>query len=143
MPSSPLPDELRSFLEKPNPAVIATLRPDGQPVTVATWYVLDGDRIYVNMDAGRKRVEHLRQDPRVSLTVLGDESWYQHVSFVGRVVEMAGDPDLSGIDRLSTHYTGNPYSNRDNERVGAWIEIERWHTWTSGRPMKVELEARG
>ena len=49
MPTSPLPDELRDFLAKPNPSVIATLRPDGQPVTVATWYVLDGDRILVNM----------------------------------------------------------------------------------------------
>ena len=53
MPISPLSDELREFLAKPNPSVIATLRPDGQPVTVATWYVLDGDRILVNMDAGR------------------------------------------------------------------------------------------
>lgn len=142
MPSSPLPDELREFLAKPNPCVIATLRPDGQPVTVATWYVLDGDRILVNMDAGRKRVEHLRQDPRVSLTVLGSESWYEHVSIVGRVAEMTDDPDLSGIDRLAIHYLGNPYSNRDNARVNAWIEIERWHTWGGGRPMRVESEAR-
>ena len=34
MPTSPLPDELRDFLAKPNPSVIATLRPDGQPVTL-------------------------------------------------------------------------------------------------------------
>ena len=139
MPSSPLPDELREFLAKPNPSVIATLRPDGQPVTVATWYVLDGDRILVNMDAGRKRVEHLGRDPRVSLTVLATDSWYRHVSIIGRVAELAEDADLSGIDRLSTHYMGNPYSNRDNARVNAWIEIERWHTWDGGRPMGVEL----
>ena len=142
MPTSPLPDELRDILAKPNPAVIATLRADGQPVTVATWYLLDGDRILVNMDAGRKRVENLRQDPRVSITVLDTESWYRHVSIVGRLAEMNDDPDLSGIDRLSTHYMGNPYSNRDNARVNAWIEVERWHTWTGGRPMEVELEAR-
>ena len=90
MPTSPLPDELRDFLAKPNPSVIATLRPDGQPVTVATWYVLDGDRILVNMDAGRKRVEHLRQDPRVSLTVMDNDSWYRHVSIIGRVAELDG-----------------------------------------------------
>jgi PPOX class probable F420-dependent enzyme len=143
MPSSPLPDELRDFLARPNPSVIATLRPDGQPVTVATWYLLDGDRIFVNMDAGRKRVEHLRNDPRVSITVLDTESWYKHVSIVGRVTELSDDPDLSGIDRLSTHYVGNPYGNRDSARVNAWIEIDRWHTWTGGRPMDVELETRG
>jgi PPOX class probable F420-dependent enzyme len=142
MPSSPLPDELREFLAKPNPSVIATLRPDGQPVTVATWYVLDGDRILVNMDAGRKRVEHLRTDPRVSITVLDTESWYRHVSVVGHVAELSDDADLSDIDRIARHYTGDRYANRDNARVNAWIEIDRWHTWTGGRPMKAELEAR-
>ena len=141
MPTSPLPDELRDFLAKPNPSVIVTLRPDGQPVTVATWYVLDGDRILVNMDAGRKRVEHLRQDSRVSLTVMDTDNWYRHVSIIGRVAELADDSDLSGVDRLSTHYLGNPYGQRDRPRVNAWIEIERWYTWEGGGPMGVESES--
>lgn len=142
MPSSPLPDALRTFLEAPNPCVIATLREDGTPVTVATWYVLDGDRILVNMDAGRKRVEHLRRDPRVALTMMATDSWYKHVSVVGRVTEMADDPDLSGIDRLSVHYVGSPYGQRDRPRINAWIEIERWHTWAGGGAMEAELAAR-
>jgi hypothetical protein len=91
------------------------------------------------MDAGRKRVEHLHQDPRVSLTVMDTDSWYRHVSIIGRVAELADDSDLSGIDRLSTHYFGNPYGQRDRPRVNAWIEIERWHTWEAGGPMGVEL----
>jgi PPOX class probable F420-dependent enzyme len=141
VPTSPLPAELRELLAKPNPAVIATVRADGQPVTVATWYVLDGDRILVNMDAGRKRVEHLGRDPRVSLTVLATDSWYRHVSIIGRVAELAEDVDLSGIDRLSTHYLGSPYGQRDRPRVNAWIEVERWYTWEGGGPMGVELES--
>jgi PPOX class probable F420-dependent enzyme len=98
-------------------------------VSVATWYLLDGDRILVNMDAGRKRLEYLRQDPRVSLTALDESSWYTHVSVRGRVVEMADDPDLADIDRLSRHYTGDPYPTRDRGRVSAWIEIDSWHGW--------------
>jgi PPOX class probable F420-dependent enzyme len=133
MPTGPLPEDLRELLAKPNPAVIATVRPDGQPVSVATWYLLDGDRILVNMDEGRARLEHLRQDPRVSLTALAQDDWYTHVSVRGRVVELADDPDLSGIDRLSTHYTGEPYSNRDRGRVNAWIEIDSWHGWGAAR----------
>ena len=129
MPTSPLPDELRDFLAKPNPSVIATLRPDGQPVTVPTWYVLDGDRILVNMDEGRKRLDHLRRDPRVSLTALDEAGWYTHVSLQGRVVEMADDVDLEGIDRIARHYTGAPYRTRDRKRVNAWIEIDTWHGW--------------
>ena len=129
MPTPPLPEQLRELLAKPNPAVITTLRADGHPVSVATWYALDGDRVLVNMDSTRKRLEHLRNDPRVSLTVLDEASWYTHVSLLGTVVELAEDPELAGIDRLSTHYTGNPYPDRDSPRVNAWIAIDRWHGW--------------
>ena len=40
----------------------------------------------VNMDAGRKRLAHLRADPRVSLTVMDLADWSSHVSLQGRVV---------------------------------------------------------
>jgi PPOX class probable F420-dependent enzyme len=133
MPTPPLPEDVRALLAKPNPAVIATLREDGQPVTVPTWYLLDGDRILVNMDAGRKRIEHLRHDSRVSISVLDEAGWYTHVSILGRVVEMTDDEGLSGIDRISTHYTGNRYPDRESPRVDAWIEIDRWHGWGAVR----------
>jgi PPOX class probable F420-dependent enzyme len=134
MTSGPLPDDVRDLLAKPNPAVITTLRPDGQPVSVATWYLLEadrsgGDRILVNMDEARKRLAYLRRDPRVSLTALDESSWYTHVSVQGRVVEIADDPDLVDIDRLSTHYNGSPYPTRDRRRVSAWIEVDSWHGW--------------
>lgn len=128
-----LPDEVRELLAKPNPAVVSTVRSDGQPVSVATWYLLDGDRILVNMDEGRRRLDHLHRDPRVSLTVLDEASWYTHVSVVGRVVEMRDDEGLVDIDRLSKHYSGRPYPNRERGRVSAWIEIDRWHGWGAAR----------
>jgi PPOX class probable F420-dependent enzyme len=129
MTTAPLPQQTRELLAKPNPAVITSLRPDGQPVSVATWYLLDGDRILVNMDVGRKRLGYLREDPRVSLTALDESSWYTHVSVQGRVVELLDDEGLTDIDRLSRHYTGEPYPTRDRARVSAWIEIETWHGW--------------
>jgi len=98
-------------------------------VSVATWYLLDGDRILVNMDEGRKRLDYLRQDPRVTLTVLDEAGWYTHVSMQGKVVEMKDDDGLVDIDRLSAHYTGKPYSKRERGRVSAWIELDRWHGW--------------
>ncbi len=133
MATPPLPDDVRALLAKPNPAVITTVRPDGQPVSVATWYLLDGDRVLVNMDEGRKRLEYIRNDPRVSLTALDEAGWYTHVSLQGRVVEMAGDEGLRDIDRLSQHYRGREYTNRERGRVSAWIEIDSWHGWGSAR----------
>ena len=99
MPKPPLPQAAVTMLAKPNPSVIATLRPDGQPVTAATWYLWDNGRVLVNMDEGRKRLEHMRNNPRVSLTVLGADDWYTTVTIIGHVSELREDTDLADIDR--------------------------------------------
>ncbi|MEW1864951.1 PPOX class F420-dependent oxidoreductase [Streptomyces sp. NBC_00669] len=129
MSKPPLPEDAVAMLGKANPAVITTLRPDGQPVSTATWYLWEDGRVLVNMDEGRKRVEHLRNDPRVTLTVLDKDGWYTHISLVGRIGEIVPDEGLADIDRLSRQYTGKPYARRDRARVSAWIEVERWHGW--------------
>ncbi|HEY3003935.1 MAG TPA: PPOX class F420-dependent oxidoreductase [Kribbellaceae bacterium] len=128
MAKPPLPQDVIDLIAKPNPAVMATVRPDGAPVSVATWYLWDDGRILLNLDAGRKRLEHLRADPRVSLTVLDDESWYRHISVQG-TVKLEDDVDLEGIDRLAMHYNGRPYPNRTRPRVNAWLEIDTYHAW--------------
>ena len=130
MPAAPLSADALEMLRQPNPAVITSVRADGQPVSVATWYLVEEDgRILVNMDARRARLKYLRADPRVSLTALAEGNWYDHVSVQGRVVEFADDTDLSDIDRLSRLYGGDAYPNREPPRVSAWIEVERWHGW--------------
>ncbi|MFF6997273.1 PPOX class F420-dependent oxidoreductase [Streptomyces sp. NPDC008313] len=131
MSKPPLPEEAIAMLSRPNPAVITTLRSDGQPVSTATWYLWEDGRVLVNMDEGRKRLAHVRDDPRVTLTVLDKDDWYSHVTLIGRVAEMRDDGDLAGIDRLSRQYLGKPYAQRDRGRVDAWIEIDRWHGWGS------------
>ncbi|GAA4355497.1 pyridoxamine 5'-phosphate oxidase family protein [Angustibacter luteus] len=130
MPTPPLPDDTMDLLRRANPAVIAGTMPDGQPFAVATWYLVEDDgRILVNMDGGRARVEWLRHDGRVALTALEDGAWYTHVSIRGRVVEWRDDAELADIDRLSRHYGGDAYPNRERPRVSAWIEIDHWHGW--------------
>ena len=41
----------------------------------ATGYRWDDGRILVNMDEGRKRLEHIRSDPRVALDVIDEGNW--------------------------------------------------------------------
>lgn len=129
MSKPPLPPEAVELLRRPNPCVVATLRADGAPVSTATWYLWDDGRVLINMDEGRVRLKHLRNDPRITLTVLADDDWYTHVTLIGRVAEMYDDEGLTDIDRLSTHYTGKPYPERSRTRVSAWVEVERWHGW--------------
>jgi PPOX class probable F420-dependent enzyme len=129
VPATPVPPEIEAFLRRPNPAVVATLRPDGSPHSVATWYDWEDGLVLLNMDESRLRLRFLRRDPRVALTVLDAESWYRHVSLLGRVVRIEDDDDLADIDRLALRYTGRPFRTRDRKRVSAWLRPDRWHEW--------------
>jgi len=132
MPLPPLPDRLSDFLRAPNPAVVASIKPNGELHTTATWYDLEDDgTILLNMDGTRARLKYLRLDPRIALTVIDADNWYAHVSITGTVRELRRDPGLVDIDRLSTRYTGHPYSDRDRESWSAVVEVTRWHAWKS------------
>jgi PPOX class probable F420-dependent enzyme len=122
-----LPAGAIEFLRRPQHAVIGWVGKDGRPFTVATWYDWDDGRILVNMDFERLRLQHIRRDPRVAVTVLDLGDWYRAVTILGRVVELRDDEDLADIDRLSQRYRGAPYRNRERKRVTALIEPERWH----------------
>jgi PPOX class probable F420-dependent enzyme len=132
MPEAPLPDAAAELLRHPNPAVIAMVMPSGDPMSVATWYLVEDDgTVLVNMDAGRARLHWIEEHPQVSLTVMKDGQWYTHVSIRGRVVRWERDEAkaLADIDRLSRHYGGSEFGNRQAKRVSAWIEITHWHGW--------------
>ena len=134
MPKAPLPAEVAELFARPNPAVVAVLRPSGAPMSVATWYLVEDDgTVLLNMDAGRARLRWMRERPEVALTALKADEWYTHVSVRGRVVEWTDDEDLADIDRLSRHYTGNPYRVRDRARVSALVEVEHWHGWGAAK----------
>jgi PPOX class probable F420-dependent enzyme len=134
VPPVPVPPEVDEFLAHANPAVIATLRPDGSPHTVPTWYDWENGRVLLNMDESRLRLRFMRRDPRTALTVLDGASWYKQVSLIGRVVEIHDDSDLADIDRLAERYTGRPFGRRAAKRVSAWLEPERYHTWEGAGP---------
>jgi PPOX class probable F420-dependent enzyme len=134
VPPAPVPAELVEFLQRPNPAVIATLRPDGWPHTVATWYDWEDGSVLVNMDVSRRRLGFMRNDPRVSLTVIDEANWYRHVSLLGVVERIEADAELRDIDRLATRYTGSPFRSRDADRHSARIRVDSWHAWDGNRP---------
>jgi PPOX class probable F420-dependent enzyme len=129
MPPVPIPPEIEDFLRKPNPAVVATIRSDGSPHSVATWYDLVDGRILLNLATTRARLAHIKRDPRVSLTLLDVDDWYTHVTLTGVIEQLVDDPELADIDRLALRYQGHRFRNREAARVSAWMRCERWYRW--------------
>jgi Pyridoxamine 5'-phosphate oxidase len=132
MPKAPLSADAAAVLKEPNPAVIAVAMPSGHPTSVATWYLVEDDgTVLVNMDAGRARLAWMQEHPHVSLTALKESEWGTHVSIRGPVVRWEHDEAaaLADIDRLSRHYGGDGFGDRDAKRVSAWIRIDSWYGW--------------
>jgi PPOX class probable F420-dependent enzyme len=136
MPKGSPPLELQVLLKQPNPCVVATIRPDGELHTAATWYEwTDEGTVLLNMAASRRRLGYMRADPRVALTVLMADNWYEHVSLIGRVREIRPDPNLADINRLARRYTGKDYRDQSRDSWTAIVEVRSWHGWASGRDL--------
>jgi hypothetical protein len=81
------------------------------------------------MDESRARLQHMHENPRVSLTVFDGDDWGTHVTLLGSVVSIEPDDTLSDIDRLAVRYTGKRFGTRDRRRVTAWVEPDFWSSW--------------
>jgi PPOX class probable F420-dependent enzyme len=87
-----LNDTVRRLLDEPNPAVLATLNPDGSPQTSVVWVTRNGNDLLLSSAAGRRKERNMRRDPRVSLTVADrrDPQLYAEIRGVAAITEDAG-----------------------------------------------------
>jgi PPOX class probable F420-dependent enzyme len=87
-----LNDTVRRLLDEPNPAVLATINPDGSPQTSVVWVTRNGNDLLLSSAAGRRKERNIRRDPRVSLTVADrrDPQLYAEIRGVAAITEDAG-----------------------------------------------------
>ena len=57
------------------------------------------------MDEGRKRLEHMRHDPRVTLDLLDESDWYTHVSMEQGVLRAVQGLSLRLVRELTKSRT--------------------------------------
>jgi len=100
-----LNDAVRKLLDDPNPAVLATVNPDGSPQTSVVWVARDGNDLLVSTAAGRRKETNLRRDPRVSVTVYDRRDPLQYAEIRG-VATVAEDPGRHLAVRLAEEYEG-------------------------------------
>lgn len=123
---SPLSQDIKQLLDRPNFAHLATLMPDGSPQSVPVWVGRDGDRILVCTGEGSLKARNTRRDPRVALSIVDFRDPYMEAQIRGRVVERRPDPDLAIMDPVSHRYTGKPFPFRDAAgRVALVIEVDK------------------
>jgi PPOX class probable F420-dependent enzyme len=109
MPRTTFTDEERHIFEQQVLVHVATLNPDGSPHVSAMWVELDGDTVVLNTEEGRVKPRNIRNDPRVSLSVVDPDDVSHNISIQGLVSEITFEGADEGINRLSRKYRGEDY----------------------------------
>ena len=104
-----IPESARALLTSDHLAHLCTVNADGSPQLSVVWVGLDGDEIvFAHLGQGQK-IRNLRRDPRVVLSVEGDEVLpsglheYLIVHGTARITE-GGGPEL--LQELAHVYLG-------------------------------------
>ena len=100
-----LGDAARKIIDAPNPAVLATVNPDGSPQTSVVWVRRDGNDLLVSSAAGRRKDRNLARDPRVSMTVYDQADPLQYVEVRG-LASISEDAGRQLAVSLAEEYEG-------------------------------------
>jgi PPOX class probable F420-dependent enzyme len=126
---SAIPARVRELLEAPNYVHLSTLRRDGSPRNWVVWAGLEDERVLICTTDLSMKATHMRNDPRVALSVIDLDNPYRMASLQGRVAEVRGDEGCRYMDPISFKYTGAAFPSRGPDRVCFVIEVERaWQT---------------
>jgi len=123
---TPLSDEIKALLDRPNFAHLSTLMPDGSPQCAPVWVTREGDRVLIGTGEGSLKAKNTRRDPRVALSIVDMDDPYSEAQLRGRIVERRPDGDFTGMDAISRKYTGQPFPWRNPEgRVVLVIAVDK------------------
>jgi PPOX class probable F420-dependent enzyme len=68
------PEEMQTFLAKPNNAIVGVNRAKGAPQLTTVWFAWDGTAFYFSTTKDRAKYLNLKRDPSISLIVDDVES---------------------------------------------------------------------
>jgi PPOX class probable F420-dependent enzyme len=105
---SALPDSARGVIESAALAHLVTLNEDGSPQVSCVWVELDGDEIVCGHVPHLRKLENIKRDPRVALSMEAEGyenqlKRYLVIYGTARVTE-GGAPEL--LQRLAHTYLG-------------------------------------
>ena len=122
----PLSDEIRSLVDRPNFAHLATIMPDGSPHSAPIWITREGDLLLICTEATSLKGKNIEREPRVAISIIDFRDPYTEAQMRGRVVERRPDSRLKYFDLMSQKYISKPWPYRDEKNpIVLVIEITR------------------
>lgn len=121
-----LSNDIKSLIDRPNFAHLATLMSDGSPQSVPVWVGREDDCVLICTGESSLKARNTIRDPRVALSLIDLHNPYEEMQLRGRVVERRPDREFRYMDPISQKYTGKPFPFRNPEgRVALVIEFDK------------------
>jgi PPOX class probable F420-dependent enzyme len=106
-------DEAMAYLRANHRGVLATIRRDGRPqLSHVAYALMDDGKVAISVTQDRAKTRNARRDPRVALSVVGDD-WYRYVVAEGAAEIFDGDGALAELRRVYEAVTGGPHPDWD------------------------------
>jgi PPOX class probable F420-dependent enzyme len=143
-------DEAWQVLQRSHTGILTTLRADGSPITLPTWFVALDETICFYTPARTKKVLRIARDPRASFLVESGEKWAElcGVHLSGRIEPVEDETDQATIeaamdDKYSAYRTARTempaataehYTTRRYYRLVPGPRILTWDNSRMGQP---------
>jgi PPOX class probable F420-dependent enzyme len=104
-----LPDSVRAIVDSDALAHVVTINPDGSPQATLAWVGRDGDEVVFGTLFDQKKLQNLRRDPRVSISL---EAGARNANGLDEYVVLEGTARLTEggaaemLQRLAATYLG-------------------------------------
>ncbi len=85
---------------------LAFVTPKGNPHVTPLWVDRDGDTILINAVEFRRKVQLLKTNQKVMLSIMDQQNPYNKVLIRGHVIEMTKNGALDQNNRMSIKYLG-------------------------------------
>ncbi|APX95246.1 pyridoxamine 5'-phosphate oxidase family protein [Natronorubrum daqingense] len=123
-----VPDAFQDLFEKRTIAHVATVGDEQTPHVTPVWvdYDAEDERILVNTERARRKVQNIEDDPAVGVSMTDPDNPYRRLSVMGEVDELTTDGAREHIDELARRYTdADEYQMPiESERVILRIRID-------------------
>ncbi len=77
------PEEIQTFLAKPNNAIVGVNRSKGAPQLTTVWFAWDGTSFYFSTTKDRAKYLNLKRDPSISI-IVDDLETHKYVVAYGK-----------------------------------------------------------
>ena len=125
--AQPTAEQAAFLRDNAYPAVATTLRRDGTPHSTVVWVDEVEGEVWFNTAVGRAKERHLRNDPRVGVTVVDPHNQYRWVAVTGTATLQTEGAD-EHIDKLAKKYLGQdryPWHDPNQQRIIVRIRVDK------------------